>query len=197
MCNCFCVCFRISTPQAQYLGAAPAPLPPDPVGTDEALYFKLRSFCVTCEWAFPAELFEHPECKTHGEELAALPVGSPSWIAKLEAYISTSVVQDARVQFMAFVDLRAKELEATELSWSIEYSQASDVAGRFHAHAVFSVVQRGGRGRAAHVRGQESAVELPGQHAVRERAAPRRPGVPSGPSSALLRTCRPGRLVPW
>ena len=183
-------------PQAQPSAAEPAPSPPDPAGTDEAAAFRLRGFCVACEWAFPAELFAHPVCKSHGEELAALPVGSPSWIAKLEAYTSTSVVQDARLQFMAFVDLRAKELEATELSWSIEYSAASAVAGRFHAHAVFSVVQRGAGGGQPMYLGRKAPWSF--RAARRACASTRRgAGAPSAPSSALMRTCRSGRRVPW
>ena len=129
----------VQAPDCDFL---PFPAAANPAECDSAAKARLRSYCFTCEWAFPAPLFENPVCAKHGEELAALPTGSARWNAKLEEYTATDFVKTASVQFMAFVDLRAKELEATELSWSIEYCPGSETAGRFHAHAVFSVVKR-------------------------------------------------------
>ena len=46
------------------------------------------------------------------------------------------------VQPQTLIVRTSRELVASKVSWSIEYSKGSDIAGWFHAHALLSVLKR-------------------------------------------------------
>ena len=73
------------------------------------------------------------------KQWACFGAGNYGFFSKFGPLVLTSSLC---VQPQTLIVRTSRELVASKVSWSIEYSKGSDIAGWFHAHALLSVLKR-------------------------------------------------------
>ena len=100
-----------------------------------------RVACIATEFAFPDSHFENSDVRDLGLQLQALEMDSEPYKEFLDKFTSLPSVKADWDAFRAFCQHMVKETKTTELSMALELSTHSETPGRYHAHAVWSVLR--------------------------------------------------------
>ena len=127
---------------------------------EEGVRKSMPALGFSCEWAFPDEYLPQAVLAAFAADQAKHAVGSREWQAIVNTYAECHTVQKAAHDIRHFLEIRLRELKATEISIAVELSTHSETPGRFHAHCVFSWIKSMASGQGYMTKSKQAFASL-------------------------------------